>query len=192
MMVRSFVAIEIPVEIQKSIAQSTAGMRQTLAKPLVRWVSENNIHLTLKFLGDVSPANLERLADGLKAEAATLAGFSISVGGVGAFPNPKRARVIWIGLEVPPALAALQRGVEAAAAQLGYAPEERPFSPHLTIGRVGQNVSSAELQKVRAALEGTSVGPLGTVQVTAIHIFKSDLQPSGSVYTHLYALPLKP
>jgi len=154
-------------------------------------VAPHNVHLTLKFLGDVSPTTLQELAEAIKVETVSHGMFSISVGGLGAFPSPRRARVIWVGLEAPPALEALRRGVEAAAAQLGYAPEGRPFSPHLTIGRVEQNASAADLQRIRAALEATKVGLLGTQQVEALHIFKSDLQPGGSVYTHLYTMPLK-
>ena len=191
LMLRSFIAVEIPVEIQNAISHSTASLQRALPKPIIRWVSPQNVHLTLKFLGDVSPANIERLADVLKLEAAAHGMFSMSVGGIGAFPTSRRARVIWIGLEAPPALVALERGVEAATARLGYTREDRPFSPHLTIGRVGQNVTAADLQKIRTDLDGTSVGSLGMVNVDAIHIFKSDLQPGGSVYTHLYALPMK-
>jgi 2'-5' RNA ligase len=192
MMLRSFIAVKIPVEFQSAIAHNTASLQKALPKPLVRWVTPQNLHLTLKFLGDVSPANLEHLADVLKVEAAAYEPFSMSVGGLGAFPTPRRARVIWIGLEAPVSLAALQHGVEAATARLGYGLEERPFSPHLTIGRVGQNVSTADLQRIRTALEATTVGALGTIRVDAIHIFKSDLQPGGAVYTHLYSLPMKP
>jgi 2'-5' RNA ligase len=83
------------------------------------------------------------------------------------------------------------RGVEAVAARLGYASEDRPFSPHLTIGRVGQNASTADLHRICAGLEGMSIGALGTVLVDAVHIFKSDLLPGGSVYTRLYYLPMK-
>ena len=191
MMLRSFIAMEIPAEIQNAIAHSTAPLKNTLPKPLIRWVAPQNVHLTLKFLGDVSPANLERLAEAIKTEAASHGMFSISVGGLGAFPTQRRARVIWIGLDAPPALAALQRGVDAAAAQLGYPKEERPFSPHLTIGRVAQTASASDLQLIRSALESTKVGILGTVRVQAIHIFKSDLQPGGSVYTLLYTLSMK-
>jgi 2'-5' RNA ligase len=192
MMLRSFIAVEIPAEIQVAIAHHTAALREALPKPLVRWVDPQNVHLTLKFLGDVSPANLERLAEGLKVEAAAHQPFSMSVGEIGAFPTPRRARVIWIGLEAPAALAALQHGVEAIAARLGYTAEKRPFSPHLTIGRVGQNLSVADQQRLRAALEAASVGALGEVHVEALHIFKSDLRPTGSVYTCLYSLPMKP
>jgi 2'-5' RNA ligase len=191
MMLRSFIAVEIPVEIQNAIAQSTASLKKRFPKPLIRWVAPQNVHLTLKFLGDVSPANLERLSGALKAEAASHEKFPITVSGLGAFPTQRRPRVIWIGLDAPPGLAALQRGVDAAAAQLGYPKEGRPFSPHLTIGRVSQTASASDLQRIQSTLESTKVGILGAVRVQAIHIFKSDLQPGGSVYTLLYTLSMK-
>jgi RNA 2',3'-cyclic 3'-phosphodiesterase len=191
MMLRSFIAVEIPAEIQSAIANSAAPLKNGLPKGLIRWVAPQNVHLTLKFLGDVTPAALEQLAGALKAEAASHAGFSISISGLGAFPSARRARVIWIGLEAPPALEALQRGVEATVAVLGYPPEQRPFSPHLTIGRVSQTISASGLQRIRTELESTRVGLLGKFEVGAVHIFKSDLQPGGAVYTHLYALPMK-
>jgi len=191
MMLRSFVAVEIPAEIRSALAISIAPLQKALPRPLVRWVAPQNIHLTLKFLGDVTPANLERLAEALKAEVVSYETFSMSVGGLGTFPNPRRARLIWIGLEAPAALTVLLHGVEAIAERLGYASEHRPFSPHLTIGRVGQNASGTDLQYLRTALEATTVGTLGTVHVEAVHIFKSDLQPGGSVYTRLTTLPLK-
>ncbi len=191
MMLRSFIAIETPVEIQNAIAQATAPLKIILPKPLIRWVAPQNVHLTLKFMGDVSPANLERLAETLKGEVASHEIFTIFIGGLGAFPNQRRASVIWLGLEAPPALTALQHGVDVAAAQLGYPREQRPFSPHLTIGRVAQTASGSDLQLIRGALETTKVGILGTVRVQAIHIFKSLLQPAGPVYTRLYTLPMK-
>ena len=152
LLLRSFVAVEIPAGIQSAIAQSTAGLQKALPRPLVRWVAAQNLHLTLKFLGDVSPTNLERLAEALKVETARLTGFELSVGGLGAYPTSRRARVFWVGIEAPAALASLQRLVEGIAARLGYPPEERPFSPHLTIGRVGQNATAADLARIRTAL----------------------------------------
>jgi len=191
-MLRSFIAIELPPEIQKSITRATSTMQKALPKPLVRWVTEQNIHLTLKFLGDVSPSNLEHLAEALKVESGQHPLFELTVGRIGAFPGVRHPRVIWIGLEAPPELLILQHGVEAVAARLGYPPEERPFSAHLTIGRVGQNATAADQNKVRTELEACQVGPLGKVTVDAVHIFKSDLQPAGSIYTRLYAMNLKP
>jgi 2'-5' RNA ligase len=81
--------------------------------------------------------------------------------------------------------------VEAVTTRLGYASEDRPFSPHLTIGRVGQNLSGLDFQRIRIALDGATIGTLGTFCVDAVKIFKSDLQPGGSVYTHLYSLPMR-
>lgn len=191
MMLRSFIAIKIPEEIQSALARSTASLQKKLPKPLVRWVAPQNVHLTLKFLGDVSSANIDILAESLKVEAGNHEIFSMAAGGLGAFPNAHRARVIWIGLEGSTSLKTLMRGVETVAERLGYLVEERPFSPHLTIGRVGQNISTLDLQRISTALGEMNVGSLGLVRVDAIHIFKSDLLPTGSVYTDLYSLPLK-
>ena len=189
-MLRAFIAIEVPTGVQRAIADSTAALKSALPKPLIRWVVPQNVHLTLKFLGEVSPTALEKLAEILNMEVYSYSMFSISVGGLGAFPTPRRPRVIWIGLETPPALQALWHAVETVAARLGYTPEERPFSAHLTIGRVGQNVSTSDVQHIRSMLESTKIGTLGTFHVQSVHIFKSDLLPGGSVYTHLYTLPL--
>ena len=190
-MLRAFIAIEVPSGVQRAIADSTAALKSALPKPLIRWVVPQNVHLTLKFLGDGSPAALEKLAGTLKVEVRSYSMFSLSVGGLGAFPTPRRPRVIWIGLETPPALQALWHAVETVTAQLGYSPEERPFSAHLTIGRVGQNVSASDVQRIRSMLESTKIGTLGTFHVQAVHIFKSDLQPGGPIYTQLYAFPLR-
>lgn len=190
MMLRSFVALEVPSRIQAALADSTASLRQALPRPLVRWVEPNNIHLTIIFLGDVPPARLEQLADAIRDETKMHGPFDLSVRGLGAFPHVRKARVIWIGLEAPPGFATLVRGVQAAAAKLGFVLEERPLSPHLTIGRVGQHATAVELQHVHAALEASSIGVIGTFRVEALQVFKSELKPGGPVYTRLYSLPL--
>ena len=190
-LLRAFIAVEIPSEIHKAIESKTAPLRAALDASLVRWVPTDNVHLTLKFLGDVSPANVEMLSQMLSVEVGQHATFALKFGGLGSFPNPRRPRVIWIGIQAPAGLEALQHGIEAAAATLGYPSEERSFSPHLTIGRVKQNVSSAGVQKIRSALEQTKVGALGTAQVSAVHLFKSDLKPSGAAYTRLFSATLK-
>ena len=189
-LLRAFIAVEIPSPLQLKIQESTAALRSTLGTDLVRWVPRQNVHLTLKFLGDVSPSNLDMIKQMLTAEAAQHSCFEMQTEGIGSFPNPRRPRVIWIGLQAPPALESLQRGIESASARLGYATDEKGFSPHLTIGRVKQNSSAAEIQHIRAALEETKIGLLGVVRVAEAHLFKSDLQPSGSVYTKLFSAPI--
>ena len=189
-LLRSFLALEIPPGLQRLIADRTAPVRRALPAPLVRWVAEENIHLTIKFLGDVSPANLELLAEALQRETAGLPAFPVQVGGLGAFPNTRRARVLWIGLEAPRELFTLQRLTETVCERLGYEREQRPFSAHLTIGRVGQHAGPAEHARIHQALEQVRIDLLGNPCLDALCIFKSDLRPTGSVYTRLYRLPL--
>jgi 2'-5' RNA ligase len=187
---RSFVAIEIPLEIQKNIYKETTSLRTEL-DGLVRWVATENVHLTLKFLGDVSPSNVEFLIQMLRKEAENVHGFTIHLTGLGLFPSLKRPRVIYVGIHAPAGLEAIQRGIEAASRRLGYAPEERHFSPHLTLGRVRQNLSAVEQQKIRQSIESTQVDVPGTARVDSVHLYKSELKPTGSVYTRIYSAPLK-
>jgi RNA 2',3'-cyclic 3'-phosphodiesterase len=189
-LLRAFIAVEIPAEIQHNIYKQTASVRKGL-ETLVRWVPVENMHLTLKFLGDVSPSNVEFLMQMLRNEAANIPCFNIQLTGLGSFPNLKRPRVIYIGIQAPAALDMLQREIESASRRLGYESEERPFSAHLTLGRVKQNVTSSDQQTIRRVLEKTQVDLLGGARVDSVHLYKSDLKPSGSVYTRLYSAPLK-
>lgn len=189
-LLRVFIAVETPLPIRQAIFVQTESLRGALGG-LVRWAPVENMHLTLKFIGDVSPANVELLSQMLTAETMGCAPFRMQIGGLGSFPTSRRARVIWVGIQAPAALASLQRGIESAAARLGYESETRPFSPHLTIGRVRQPISASDQQRVRAALEQTQVGHLGAAAVTAVHLYKSDLKPSGAEYTCLFSAPLK-
>jgi 2'-5' RNA ligase len=189
-MLRAFIAVEIPAEIQQNVYKQTAAFRRGI-ESLIRWVPAHNMHLTLKFLGDVSPNNVEFLVQMLRNEAALVPAFDIHLAGLGAFPNLRRPRVIYVGIQAPAALDALQRGIEAAARRLGYEAEERPFSAHLTLGRLRQNATAVEQQQIRRALEGTQVDVFGTARVDSLHLYKSDLNPGGSIYTRLHSAPLK-
>jgi RNA 2',3'-cyclic 3'-phosphodiesterase len=198
-LLRTFIAVEIPPQMQKTIQQQTEPLRKKVGSSLVRWVPEQNLHLTLQFLGDISPANVDLLTQMLRAEADSCPSFEIELSGLGSFPNLRSPRVIYIGIQAPACpepgrraeLEALYHGIQSASARLGYESESRPFSPHLTIGRVRQNVSSSEQQKIRRALEETKIDSLGIARVDSVHLYKSDLKPTGSVYTRLYSAPLK-
>jgi 2'-5' RNA ligase len=184
-LLRAFIAIEIPPEIKKAIADQIASLKNS-AGHAVRWVAPENIHLTLKFLGETSPSNVQPLSEALQAECEQHAPFEISVSGLGCFPNAHRPRVIWIGLGIPQELNHLQHKLEQATARLGYATEDKPFSPHLTIGRVREQATSAELKNINCEFEKLHVGLLGTFTASSVHLFKSDLKPSGPVYTSLF------
>ncbi len=187
--IRAFIAIDFPDSIHMKLDEVIQMLRVKNAGT-VRWVPAQNIHLTLKFLGDISPANLEMLCKILAAEASHHDPFSVQVGGIGAFPSVRRPRVVWVGVQSDAALDALQHGVESEIRRLGYAPEERPFSPHLTLGRVGHNASPDQVRLLSNMLVEMNVGNLGTVAVNKVTVFRSDLNPDGAVYTPLFSSSL--
>jgi 2'-5' RNA ligase len=189
-LLRAFIAVEIPLDLRQAVCKATLTLQKEV-NSLVRWVPMENMHLTLKFLGDVSPANVDMLTQMIRSEADLFPCFEFNLNGLGSFPNLKRPRVIYIGIQAPAVLEALQRGIDSAARRLGYESEERGFSAHLTIGRVKQNITATDQQTIRRALEGTKIDTLGTARVDAVHLYKSDLKPTGSVYTRLYSAPLK-
>ena len=189
-LLRAFIALEIPLEIREAVCKEMAPLQKGIGS-VVRWVPMENMHLTLNFLGDVSPTNVEMLSQMLRAEAELFHCFDLRLYGLGSFPNLRRPRIIYIGIQAPVTLESLQRGIESAVRRLGYESEERGFSPHLTIGRVKQHVTATEQQTIRRTLEETRIDLLGTARVDSVHLYKSDLKPTGSVYTRLYSAPLK-
>jgi 2'-5' RNA ligase len=188
--IRAFIAISLSPEIYQQLDQVLAGLKNKLPGGSIRWIPANNIHLTIKFLGDVSISSQELLTKVLQAEVSRHPSFEVSVGELGVFPSLRRPHVVWIGVEAPPELAVLQHGVEAEMARLGYAPEERPFSPHLTLGRVARNASPEDIRHIGDVLVKSKVGFLGAFRVQSVHLYRSDLQPGGSVYTRLFTASL--
>lgn len=189
-MIRAFIAIDLSPDIQRQLDEVLQNYRAQLPNIPIRWVAAANIHLTLKFLGDVSLSNLNILTEMIQKEVSNHHQFDISVGGSGAFPNMRQPRVVWIGVEAPPELTAIQNGIEMTTARLGYIREERAFSPHLTLGRVSRNATSQDVKAISKALETTRVGFLGATCVEEVHLYRSDLQPSGAVYTQLFSSSL--
>ncbi len=184
-MIRSFFAIDLPGAFRDEIGRLQARLKQSGAD--VKWVRTESVHLTLKFLGDVAEETLPSLAEAVGREVEASSPLRLVMQGTGVFPNPARARVVWLGLTGDlEALAALQHGVEKAAAGFGFEPEGRAFKPHLTLGRVrsGRNRSGllAELDRLKPE-------PLEFMAEEVV-LFKSDLRPTGAVYTPLQRLPL--
>lgn len=186
---RAFIAVDLSAEVLDRLAQVMERLREEIGEDAIRWVPVENMHLTLKFLGDVSVLNVGRVKEIIRASANGYPAFAISVGGLGAFPSPLRARVVWVGVEGPPDLISIQRMIDVETERLGYASENRPFKPHLTLGRVARNVEPKTLQKIGQVLKERKVGFLGVSQVKEVHLFRSDLQANGAVYSRLYSVP---
>jgi 2'-5' RNA ligase len=188
--IRAFIAIQLPSSIQQQLDELARRIQGLVKIKAVRWVPAKNIHLTLKFLGDVSANNIDLLAKVLNGAVSTHPAFEITLSGVGAFPNAHRPRVIWVGIDAPPPLLALQKGIDAETVRLGYPSEDRPFSPHLTLARISQNATPDEVRQVGEVLTGLKVGVVGKFTADAVHLYRSDLQPGGAVYSSLSKLSL--
>ncbi len=185
--IRAFIAIEIPPATQQKLAEIIQTLQKSISPNTIRWVKAENIHLTLKFLGDVSIANIHFLEEILLTESAKFKPFEMSIGELGAFPNPKRARVLWVHVAAPQELLILQREIEAQTVHLGYSAEDRPFTPHLTLGRVNRNVTIENLNQITQVIQQNPIGFIDVVQVNALKLYQSELKPSGSIYTCLYS-----
>ena len=146
--VRAFIAIDISPAIQEQLQLVCEHLDGVLNGLPVRWVPINNIHLTLKFLGDVSETNLVHINEALTGAGAAHKPFELSVGGLGVFPSVHRPRVIWVGVEANNECHAFKRRIETDTERLGYPVEKREFSPHLTLGRVNRSASSQEVREI--------------------------------------------
>jgi 2'-5' RNA ligase len=188
--IRSFVAIELPDDARQALADLQQDLKAQAPPKAVRWTRPESIHLTLQFLGDVAPNQVEAIAAALRGVCAGRTPFSFQLREVGVFPNPNRPRVVWAGIaELSGALAALQKQVSQALVPLGFEPEKRGFTPHLTLGRAARNASRQELAELGDLITRFDVGVVGQVTVDHITLMKSDLKPSGAVYTPLAVLP---
>jgi RNA 2',3'-cyclic 3'-phosphodiesterase len=179
---RTFVAVETAGSVRDAAVKLIDVLREAGAD--VKWVQRQNLHLTLKFLGDVPQAEIARVCEAVAQAAAEVEPFDLQLHGAGAFPSAHRPRTVWIGAAAGAAeMITLAERIEAALKQLGYAPEGRAFQPHLTIGRVrGGGPTLNELGR-RIALHAG--GDLGLSPVEEVVVFSSRLGPGGPTYEAL-------
>ncbi len=191
--IRCFIAIELSEELLERLAALQTALRQDEWTDQVRWVRPEGIHLTLKFLGNVPEARISAINQAIR-EAIAAAGvgpFTLRVVGLGAFPNFRRPNVIWVGVENEiERLQRLQEAIEVAMERLGFQREERPFHPHLTLGRVNRRAGSGYRRKLGEVLQAQQVGEVGRIRVEQVSLMRSQLHPQGAIYTQLAAHPL--
>jgi RNA 2',3'-cyclic 3'-phosphodiesterase len=181
-MLRTFIAIDLPDGIQQALDRFEKALQE--AQAAITWVRPERIHLTLKFLGDVSPERIPEIQRSLETVAGTLSPFRLKPSGCGAFPSLKQMRVIWVGMQGDgAALNGLQRGVEEAMMHLGFKREDRPFRPHLTLGRLKGRQHLRHLQDLLIAHQSFEAEAF---DVTELVLYKSELRPEGARYTPLF------
>jgi len=183
---RTFAAIPLPAECQSMLEQMQQKLRSFGAE--VGWVAIPSIHLTLKFLGEVDPETIPKLAEALEVSSASEHSFELRLRGLGCFPSQRSPRVIWCGIEGDAeALSRLQQKVEMPCSEFGFPPETRAFRPHLTLGRVKGKRNLQPLVdciKIGSDLERS-------FKVDHYNIYKSTLRPHGAVYTVLRTIALR-
>ncbi len=183
---RCFVAIEIPEDIKSQVSRVVTEMALTSAE--CRWVKPENLHLTVKFLGEIEEDVLEDIGRALDECARGMGPFTLDIAGIGAFPSPSRPRVIWCGLSRgSEPLRDLFKVVDSAMERLGFE-REKGFSPHLTIGRL-KAPAGPGLKEAIHAREGLS---LGSMEVTRLLLMKSLLTKEGPIYSRLMKVSLRP
>jgi 2'-5' RNA ligase len=188
---RTFIAVELDEPLRIAIASVQEKLKRQVPAGSVKWVAPDGIHLTLKFLGDTPSARLSDIEAALQVACTGFAAFEFTVEGRGCFPDFRRPRVIWVAVrDKGQALARLQAAVERHVSPLGWPTEERAFSPHLTLGRTSRGTDSPTAAAVGQAVEKSVVELIGTQRVSAVRLIRSDLQPTGPIYTPLVSVPL--
>lgn len=189
-LMRAFIAVELPGAVKSALVRLQGSLMPS-EHPFVKWVDPDGIHLTLKFLGNIAAGRIPELTKAISEAARGMAPFRLELGSLGAFPNLRAPRVIWVGLggEIA-SLITLQKNIESALISLGFAPEDRAFSPHLTLGRVRERTSPSErrrLGEVVASLKAEAISPF---RVDSLSLMRSRLTREGAFYNCLASVPL--
>lgn len=184
---RCFISIAIPEDIKKGMSAIQDRLRKSGAD--VSWTKPDGMHLTLKFLGEIEEKRVAKIETALNIACAGINSFSLDLSGIGVFPDIRRPRVVWIGLnENGNSLTKMQRGIENQLEEIGFPIEKRRFTPHITLGRVRSNKNLSQLLSI---MDEEKNSEIGSFSVSNIHLMKSDLRSEGAVYTELFLLGLK-
>ena len=180
--IRAFIAIKLPEEIQEKLGSIQEKLRQSDAH--VSWVKPENIHLTLKFLGNINETQVPDIIAALEESAKSVSPFPLQIGYAGAFPNLRFPRVVWVGMsdDEHDSLKTFQADLESRLARLGFKKEKGRFQPHLTLGRVRSQKNRSNLLR---AIESIINVWVGVITVDKICLVKSDLKPTGAEYTDI-------
>ena len=181
---RSFIAIELPETVKSAFVELQGELKKTGAD--IRWVKPENIHLTLKFLGNTEEST-DSIVDVIKGTCSRFEPVTLEIRGVGVFPNVKSPRVIWAGMNCNTALAEIRNSIEEGLFSLGFERDSRKFSPHLTLGRFRSSQGRRPLMDKIELLKDKSYG---MIHAETVVLMKSDLAPGGAQYTRLAEISL--
>ena len=184
--IRVFVAIKLSEEILARLGEAQQRLWRSPGGRTGRWVNPQNIHLTLKFLGDVATHQLGDIYQAVERGCQGIPPFPLRISGLGCFPSTQRPRIIWAGAQAGELLSKLQREIESQLAPLGIPPENRAFRPHLTLARIQRQATTKESRSLGETIASQPINAYGQQRVDRVAVIKSDLRPSGAVYIPLY------
>lgn len=188
--IRSFIAIELPVELKQSISRLQEQLKTGSQAP-VRWVSPENTHLTLKFLGDIDVAIIDDIRNALQEAVRGTSTIRLGTGGLGVFPNNTRVQIIWVGLNGElDRLQKLQQSIDKELVKLGFSVEKRGFSPHLTIARMRDRAKASDRQDMGRLVENTDFKCNIDFSIDSVNLMKSQLTREGPIYSRLGSVNL--
>jgi len=189
--IRSFIAVELPDEVKAALVQLLDQLKTGKQLP-VKWVNPYGIHLTLKFLGNIAVNKINEITGAIEKATEGISPFRLEVKDLGVFPNFKRVRVVWVGVSGEVAqLSQLQQRIESNLALLGFAPESRPFTPHLTLARVREQASPDEQQNFGQLIASARFEMIYSFNVDSINLMRSQLTREGAIYSRISSIKLK-
>jgi len=189
--IRSFIAIELPEEVRAGLRRLQAELKLP-QHSFVKWVAPGGIHLTLKFLGNIPPQKITEISRVMEQASQGISPFQLEVTEIGAFPNLRQPRVLWVGIrgEVDKMVAWQQR-IDIGLAPLAFAKETRPFTPHLTLARLREGCSARDRRDFGETVAKTPIEVSYNFNVIGLSLMKSQILPGGAVYSRLAEIKLK-
>jgi len=189
--VRSFIAIKLPDELKVELSELEASLKLSNLSS-VKWVDPYSIHLTIKFLGSIAVDKIAEIVKVMEDAAEGITSFHLELGELGVFPNLKRVQVVWVGLKGDvDRLGYLQQRIESGLIPLGFAPESRKFTAHLTLARLRNQASSSERQRFGELIANTGFKAIHGIEVDSINLMKSQLTREGAIYSRIGSVALK-
>ena len=189
--IRSFIAIELPSELKLELTQLEAKLKGD-KQPGIKWVSPDSIHLTLKFLGNIAGDRTGEITRAIEAAAQGITPFHLKVKELGVFPNLRRVQVAWVGISGElDKLSQLQKRLESNLKPLGFTPESRPFTAHLTLARLRDQVSLDERHRFGQLIANTTFESSYNIEVNAISLMRSQLTREGAIYSRISLVKLQ-
>jgi 2'-5' RNA ligase len=189
--IRSFIAIELPSDIRSKLDELQKELKQNKLQQ-IKWANPSGIHLTLKFLGNIDAGDIDKITGAIRESCRGYKKFTLELAELGVFPNYKRPRVIWLGVGGQmDILLKLQRQIDDKLELIGFPREKRPFSPHITLGRVRDSITSNEQEQYGGVIQNKKYNERHIISVSSVNLMRSQLQPTGAIYSEISSIKLE-